>query len=76
MQTNYELIEEQLESLKDQKLIFHWKEMSPGQYRINDVLDLYPAHHKWHSLPSSKRGKYYDLVDFVGGFFNPELRKK
>ena len=75
MKIDYALIERILLALKEDNFIKNVICWGAGQYRINDVLDIYPRRKKWHSLSSGKRGKYFDLEDFVKGFFNPELRK-
>ncbi len=75
MKTDYAIIEQELQDLKVDGFIDYWKELGDGHYRINEGLDLYPHSHKFHSLRTGKRGKYWNLKDFVIGFFNPELRE-
>lgn len=74
MKVNYTIIEQQLQDLVAARLVTAWEEKAPGQYRIDESLDLYPRHQKYHSLRTGKRGKYWNLKEFVGGFFHPELR--
>ena len=76
MKVNYAYIETTLLRLKEAALIKSVAKLGAGHYRINNALDIYPRSKKWHSLPTGKRGKYYDLEDFITGFFNPELRYK
>lgn len=37
------------------------KKLTEYQYRINEVLDLYPIHKNWHNIKLNKRGKYDSL---------------
>jgi hypothetical protein len=76
MKIDYAKIEKSFLELKAGEFIRDAQRLGAGHYRINDALDIYPRHKKWHSLPTGKRGVYYDLEDFVKGFFNPELRKE
>lgn len=34
------------------------REITPFQFRINDVLDLYPTNRRWHHLKTNRRGGY------------------
>ena len=34
------------------------KEKTPYQFRINDVVDVYPTHRRFHVIKSGKRGNY------------------
>jgi hypothetical protein len=43
--------------------------LTPYQYRINDVLDLYPIHNRYHALKPNKRGGYKSATEFVNNFF-------
>lgn len=75
MKINYSLVEDELKALTKESYIHSWKELGAGHYRINDKLDIWPKHHNWHSLSTNKRGKYWDISEFLKGFFNPKLRK-
>lgn len=33
------------------------------QYRINDTLDLYPIHRRFHNIKTGKRGNYTRYLD-------------
>jgi len=41
------------------------KELTPYQFRINLVLDVYPTHNRWHDLPLKKRGDCANLAAFI-----------
>ncbi len=75
MKVDYRKIEKSFLEWKDGGFIKDVQCLGAGHYRINGVLDIYPRHKKFHSLPTGKRGPYYDLENFVKGYFNPELRK-
>lgn len=56
--------------------VSYWDRPSPGHYRVNGVLDLWPASQEWRSLLTGKRGRYSDVVTFVMGYFHPEMRQR
>lgn len=62
---NYEKIEEQLEVLLAQNVISEWRLLTPGQYRLNESVDIYPKHKRWFSVETKERGEYKDLEDFL-----------
>lgn len=42
------------------------KQITEYQFRINEVLDIYPSNRKWHLLTKNKRGQFrreYDVTD-------------
>ena len=41
----------------EQKSLYH--------FRVNDRLDLYPIHNRWHDLQTQERGGAQDLAQFV-----------
>lgn len=51
------------------KLGFVVREISPFQYRVNDILDIYPSNKRYHDLKTHVRG------DIRGVSFNIFLRK-
>jgi hypothetical protein len=73
MKVNYPSFEEQLEILLAQDVINEWKQLGAGHYRICNRLDIWPRRQKFHSLRSGKRGTYYDLEDFLTGYFRPHF---
>lgn len=36
------------------------------QYRINETLDLYPVHRRWHDISLNRRGRYGKAADIAG----------
>ena len=45
--------------------------LTPYQWRINEVLDLYITNRKYHDLKRNKRGGYLDMHKFLAKFFKP-----
>lgn len=45
-------------------------ELSPYQFRVNDVLDIYPIHHRYHDLKKNRRGGFGYIPTFINKFFN------
>jgi len=39
------------------------------QFRINDILDIYPTNRRWHNLETGERGGYETVYKFVINFF-------
>ena len=37
---------------------FRVRRITPYQFRIDEALDLYPIHRRWHDLKANKRGTY------------------
>jgi hypothetical protein len=35
------------------------------QFRINDIIDVYPIHNSFHDITKNKRGGYKDVIQFV-----------
>lgn len=58
----------EIERLKTKGYRIH--EFTPYQFRINDVLDIYPMNKKWHDLVNNKRGAYTEVFSFVSAFFH------
>lgn len=52
------------------------KELTPYQWRINGVLDLYPVSRKWHDIKNNKRGSYRNVLEFCNWFFNSSQAAK
>lgn len=65
MKFNYQKTEDFLEELLAQDVISEWRELTAGQYRINNLLDIYPRHKRWFSVETKERGEYKDLGDFL-----------
>jgi hypothetical protein len=36
--------------------------ITPYQFRINDALDLFPTHQRFHNLRTQKRGSYKNII--------------
>lgn len=51
------------------KIGFEVEPISEYQFRINDVLDIFPSNRKFHDLKNNKRGRYNDFLKFVQKFF-------
>lgn len=41
------------------------KELTEFQFRINDTVDLYPIHNRWHDIKTGKRGGCAELRYFI-----------
>jgi hypothetical protein len=52
----------EIEQLSDK---YDIKKLTDYQYRINDVLDLYPIHNRWHNIKTNKRGGYKNPLDVI-----------
>lgn len=65
MKPDYEKIEELFEILLAQDVLTEWVMLTPGQYRLNGVLDIYPKSRKYFYVPTDERGYYQDLEDFI-----------
>ena len=48
---------------------FKVEQMTEYQFRVNDRLDLYPIHNRYHDIENNKRGGYKNAVEFVKLFF-------
>lgn len=46
--------------------------LTPYQFRINGILDLYPTNHRYHHIPTDKRGSYDKPEEIVKKLFWPE----
>lgn len=44
------------------------KKLTEYQYRINDMIDLYPIHRRWHNIKTGLRGTYHNVELFVKKF--------
>jgi len=42
---------------------FEVKQLTPYQYRVNGILDLYPVRLKFHNIKTQKRGKFPDPIN-------------
>lgn len=62
---DYTQFEAQLKKLLKNGVIQFWYRLTPGQYRLNDELDIYPKSHRYFFVPTNERGEYQDLEDFV-----------
>lgn len=65
MKLNYEKIEELLEVLLAQDVLNGWRELTKGQYRLNEKLDIFPKRKKYFYVPTEERGNYDDLESFI-----------
>ena len=48
---------------------FKVEQLTEHQFRINDRLDLYPIHNRWHDIKTRQRGSYGQAGWFVRRFF-------
>lgn len=51
------------------------RKLTDYQYRINEVIDVYPIHRRWHELKCGKRGVYpvEGLQQFINKKFNGRI---
>jgi hypothetical protein len=54
--------------LREQGFIIEKK--TDFHFRINNVLDVWPTHNRWHDLANNKRGGTKDLAKFIEEFFS------
>jgi hypothetical protein len=47
------------------------KKLTEYQFRVNDKIDLYPIHRRYHHLKSGRRGRYRDLLALVESILKP-----
>ncbi len=62
---DYSQIEDFLEIELAQDRIESWRQLTLGQYRINEKVDIYPRSKKYFYVPSEERGDYENLSDFL-----------
>jgi len=43
--------------------------LSPYQFRVNDRLDLWLIHNRYHDIETGRRGGFKDVVSFIKSFF-------
>lgn len=65
MKFNYEQLEEELQELLAQDIITSFYELTKGQYRINDELDIFPKSQRYFYVSTKERGSYGNLEDFL-----------
>ena len=41
------------------------RQLTPFQYRIDEVIDVYPIHNRYHDLKTGKRGGYKSITEFI-----------
>jgi hypothetical protein len=63
--TDYTQFEALLKKLLREGVIQYWLLLTPGQYRLNDELDIFPKSRKFFYVPTKERGEYQDLEDFI-----------
>lgn len=51
------------------------RQLTQYQYRINDVLDVWPIHNRYHDLIRNRRGGYRDVKEFIIKWFGKENTK-
>ncbi len=54
--------QEEIEALAPEYTV---KKLTDYQFRINEVLDLYPIHKNWHNIKTKKRGQYKSVIEIV-----------
>ena len=55
---------------------FKVHEFTPYQFRVENVLDVYPVNRRWHDIEKNIRGTYKDISEFVIRFFGNKLLTK
>lgn len=55
-------------ALKDKG--FKIEQKTDYHFRVNDRLDLWPTHNRWHDIKRDKRGGAQNLAQFTIYFFN------
>ncbi len=58
------------------KNLFKIEEITPYQFRINQQIDIYPLHNRYHILETGERGGYREAKVFLMEFFFPRKFKK
>lgn len=53
------------EILKLRELGYTVDEKTAYQFRVNDVIDLYPIHNRYHNIKTDKRGGYKTATEFI-----------
>ena len=48
---------------------FTVRKLTDYQFRVNEAVDLYPIHRRYHFLKSHRRGQYRNALAFVQGIF-------
>lgn len=61
-QSNRDKFESVLKTLKEQYTVV---ELTPYQYRIDGILDIYPSNKKWHLIPTNERGRFRTVEDIA-----------
>ncbi len=41
------------------------KKLTAFQYRINNYLDVFPIHNRYHNIRINKRGGYKNITEFI-----------
>jgi hypothetical protein len=54
---------------------FHIEQKTEYQFRVNEQLDLYPIHNRYHDIKANKRGSYKHVTEFVKSFFRKHTHK-
>jgi aspartyl aminopeptidase len=47
------------------KIGYHVERKTEYQFRVNERIDLYPIHNRWHDLQKNKRGGYKNVRQFI-----------
>lgn len=58
----------EIEALAEQG--FEIKRLTEWQYRVNNCLDLYPIHNRWHDIKKNRRGGAKNLAEFTKHYFS------
>jgi len=51
---------------------YHVRYLTQYQWRINDVVDIYPTNRLYHDLVKNERGSYEDMHKFLTKHFKPQ----
>lgn len=50
----------------------HVLRVTDYQFRVNEILDIYPTNKKYHVLETGERGEYQDIYDLVKRVINKQ----
>ena len=62
--------QKEIEALAE--LGYNVKKITEYQYRINNIIDLYPIHNRWHNIKTGQRGGAKNLAESIKLNFKPQ----
>jgi len=75
----YAALERNTKAIKEfcKKYRFDLRELTPYQFRIEEVMDVYPVRQKWHWIETDDRGVWSDLDELKRIFLEhlPEVEQ-